>query len=195
MKTKLITISSTNTFALVAFGVLFLNIGCRQGSDQSHKAITTEKLEPYECGEISKLHTLGGIFLSSQPKPADFEQAKKGGIKTVVNLRHADEIKDFDEAEIVESHAMKYVHLPWNGPDELTDQIFDETRRLLNSGEKPLLLHCSSANRVGAVWIPWRVLDGGLTIEAAVSEARTIGLKSPDYESKARDYVKRKSAN
>ncbi len=159
-----------------------------------HKAITTEKLEPYECGTITRLHTMGGVFLASQPKPEDFAQAKKGGVKTVINLRHESEIKDFNEPETVKGLGLKYVNLPWDGPEELTDKVFDDARNLLNTAERPILLHCASANRVGTVWLAWRALDGGLSIEDAAAEAKIVGLKSPPYEEKARDYVARKKA-
>lgn len=156
-----------------------------------HKAITTEVLEPYACGSITRLHTLAGVFLASQPSADDFEQAKAGGVKTVINLRQAKEQPDFDEQAAVTALGLAYVHLPWNGAEELTDEVFARSRELLNTAERPILLHCASANRVGAVWIPWRVLDGGLSLDAAVVEAKTIGLKTAEYEAKARDYVAR----
>ena len=55
-----------------------------------------------------------------------------------------------------------------------------------------MLLHCASSNRVGAVWLAYRALDGGLSIEEAKAEAKIVGLKSPALEAKAIDYVKRK---
>lgn len=157
-----------------------------------HAAKVTEVLEPYECGSITRMHTLGGVYLASQPKAADLEQAMHGGIRTVVNLRHASELPDFDEAKAVSDLGMHYVSLPWQGASELTDEVFDRARQVLATAERPLLVHCASANRVGAVWIPYRVLDDGLDLEAAVAEARTIGLKTPEFEAKARDYVARK---
>lgn len=160
-------------------------------AEAEHKAITTEKLEPYECGTITRLHTMGGVFLASQPNPSDFDQAQKGGVKSVINLRHHSENTEFDEPAVVADLGLNYYNLPWNGPDELTDEIFDRSRELLKTAERPILLHCSSANRVGTVWIPYRVLDQGADLETAVEEAKVIGLKSPDYEAKARDYVER----
>ena len=175
--------------ACCGLGLLVLVIGC---TGQQHKAITTEKLEPYECGTITRLHTYGGVFLASQPAAEDFEMAKKGGIKTVINLRLPEEQKDFDEAEFVRSLGIQYYNPGFNGPDMLTDPIFDRVRELLNQAEnKPILLHCSSANRVGAVWLAHRVLDGGLTYDAALAEAKTVGLKLPAYEEIAKDYIGR----
>jgi uncharacterized protein (TIGR01244 family) len=152
-----------------------------------------ERLEPYECGNVQRIHTLGGVFLASQPQPVDFEHAQKGGIKTVVNLRHDSEL-EFDERAVVEGLGMRYEHLPWNGADELTDAVFDRARELLRTAERPLMLHCASANRVGALWLAFRALDGGLDLDAATAEARMVGLKTPAYLAKATDYVNRRRA-
>ena len=37
----------------------------------------------------------------------------------------------------------------------------------------------------------WRVLDDGKSLANAEAEAKTVGLKSPDYLSKAQDYISR----
>jgi uncharacterized protein (TIGR01244 family) len=161
------------------------------GCAAEHHAITTQKLEPYSCGTVQRLHTYKGIFLASQPQPADFEQAKKGGIKTVINLRHPAEIKAFDEKKIVGDLGLTYYNPAWDGPDELTDAKFDEVRNLLKTAQRPILLHCASANRVGTMWMAYRVLDDGATHDEAVAEAKTVGMKSPNYEAKAKDYIAR----
>ncbi|MEM8964592.1 MAG: sulfur transferase domain-containing protein [Acidobacteriota bacterium] len=159
-------------------------------ADSDTRAVT-ESPEPHELGTIKRLHAVDGIFLASQPSPADFELAKKEGVATVINLRHEAEITEFDPAEVVTALDLDYVHLPWSGPDELTDEIFDQARELFDSAERPILMHCGSANRVGALWIPWRVLDGGLSVDAAIAEAKTIGLKTPEYEEIAKEYIER----
>ena len=185
-----------NTVLSLTLGLLTTLSGCSATDEPAetadYPAITTERLEPYECGTITRLHTLEGVFLASQPKPEDFEQAKNGGVRTVINLRHDQEIKEFDEQQVVTDLGLNYIALPWNGPDELTDSVFNQARELLNTAERPILLHCGSANRVGAVWLPWRALDGGLSYDEALAEAKTVGLKSPAYEEKARDYIKRR---
>lgn len=157
-----------------------------------HTAITTEGLEPYTCGTVQRLHTFQGLFLASQPQAADFEQAKAGGVKTVVDLRKPTEDRGFDERTVVTTLGLRYVALPWNGADELTDAVFDAARSTFQEVQRPALVHCSSGNRVGPLWIAYRVLDQGADLEAAVAEARTIGMKTPEYETKARDYVARR---
>ncbi len=181
-------LSTTLTLGLTLTAILLL--GACAGPEK-HSAKATDKLEPYECGTVSKLHTYKGVFLASQPSEADFGQAKKGGVKTVINMRHASENKTFDEAIVVNKLGLTYHNPAWNGPTELSDQRFDEVRSLLRSAERPILLHCSSANRVGPMWMAYRVLDEGASIEQAVLEAKTIGMKSPDYERLAKDYIAR----
>ena len=136
------------------------------------------------------MHTFQGVFLASQPSASDFEQAKKGGVKTVINLRQPGEQEGFNEKKFIEGLALTYHNVPWNGPDELTDAKFDQVRTLLREAERPILLHCSSANRVGAMWLAYRVLDDGATIDKATQEAKTIGLRSPDLEARAMNYIK-----
>jgi len=49
-----------------------------------------------------------------------------------------------------------------------------------------ILLRCSSADRVGAVRLLTRLLDGGLWGDDALGGSKAIGSKSPDYEAKAK---------
>jgi uncharacterized protein (TIGR01244 family) len=182
----------SHVFFLASLVVVFAITGCTSNGDgKGHTAVTTEKLEPYSCGTVTRLHTYKGVFLASQPAPADFEQAKKGGVKTVVNLRHPSEVKEFDEQKVVGDLGLAYHNVPWSGPAELTDEKFSEVRKLLREVERPVLLHCASANRVGAMWLAYRVLDEGATIDEATAEARIVGLKSPELEKMATDYVRR----
>lgn len=150
----------------------------------------TEGLEPYSCGTVERLHTFQGLFLASQPAEADLRQAKEGGIKTVLSFRPAAENKAFDEPAFVRELGLEYVELGYSGPDTLTDALLDDARALLRDQEKrPMMVHCHSGNRVGAIWLAHRVLDGGLTWEAALAEAKQVGLKTPALEARVKAYV------
>lgn len=156
-----------------------------------HQAPTTTKLEAYSCGSVQRLHTLDGVFLGSQPAAADLEQAKAGGVRTIVDLRPAAEDRGFDEPALAASLGLAYHSVPFQKPEELTDAVFDRTRALFREpANRPMFVHCSSGNRVGAVWLAYRVLDGGLAWEDALAEARLVGLKLPAYETRAQEYVR-----
>ncbi len=154
-----------------------------------HRAVITDKLEPIECGTVKRIHQFASVFLASQPQPGDFREAQKHGIKTVINLRFADEL-DWNEAKVVNELGLEYHNVPFSAPETLTDDVFSTVSALLNAKDKhPVLLHCSSSNRVGAIWLAHRVLDDGLTVEAAEAEARTAGLKLAAYAAIAKGYV------
>ncbi len=174
-----------SSFALVPFAV---------SQDKPAKIEKPKKLEPAKCGTVKQLHVLDDIYLAGQPTAEDFQEFKKRGVKSVLNLRTKDEM-DFDEAKTLKNLGLEYHHIPIASPDSLTDENFDKLRKLLNEKEqRPLVLHCASANRVGAVWLAHRVLDGGLTYEAALAEAKTVGLKAPAMEAKAKEYIAKQKA-
>lgn len=76
---------------------------------------------------------------------------------------------------------MEYYSAPFGRPHTLSPEKLDRARRLLREAPRPLLLHCASADRVGAVWLAWRVMDTGATWAQAMKEARTVGLRTDGY--------------
>ncbi len=148
------------------------------------------RLEPASLGSTAIVHRFGSIWLASQPGKEDLALARDLGIRTVVNLRKATEL-DWDEEAAVRALGLAYASYAFHSPEELTDAIFDAVRRELAAGRQPLLLHCGTANRVGAIWLAHRVLDDGLTYEAALREAEEVGLKNPAHRDRARDYIER----
>ena len=153
--------------------------------------MTIKQLEPYACGAIKRLHGCEDILLASQPTPADFEQAKQLGVKSVINQRPIAEMDGFDEQACVTGLGMDYANPAFNGTDELTDAKINETIELLRTAQRPILMHCASANRTGAIWFAYRAIDGGLTVEDALAEGKTVGLRSGAYEQIVRDYIAR----
>lgn len=150
----------------------------------------TEALEPFTCGEIPNLHMQGGVLLSGQPSADDLRAAAELGVRTVLDVRTAGEVTDFDEPALVEELGMQYRNFGFRSPEALTDEVFDGVRALLADPEAaPILFHCGSANRVGAVWLAHRVLDDGVAVEAAVEEAHAVGLRSAALEERALAYV------
>jgi uncharacterized protein (TIGR01244 family) len=183
---------SLRAFGLLLLLVVLLPAGACSRRDGDAPA-PIARLEPAQLGTIARVHEMDGIYLAGQPTPGDFEDAKKAGIKTVITLRHDKEI-EFDESTVVTSLGMDFVRLPWSGPEELTDAVFDRGRELLASAPRPLMMHCNSANRVGPIWIAYRVLDGGVAFDDALREAKTIGLKTAEFADQAREYIERKTA-
>lgn len=143
-----------------------------------------------EVGAIPNVHRSGDLILSGQFAPDDIGLLQGDGVDRVISLRNADETT-FDESEIVTGAGIEHVRIPFASEESLTDDVFDKVRGLLKDQQKTLL-HCGSANRVGGVWLPYRVLDQGVDVATALKEAKRIGLKTPFIERKALDYIARK---
>ncbi|MGB0766690.1 MAG: beta-lactamase hydrolase domain-containing protein [Phycisphaeraceae bacterium] len=146
-------------------------------------------VEPTNCGDVKNMHRVGDLYVSGAVTPGDFPLLRGLGIETILNLRKKSETPDMDEAALAEAQGIAYVHVPWSGASEFTDERIDAMRGVLRDSARPMLFHCGSANRVAAGWLTYRVLDQGVDLETALSEAKTIGLRSEAYETKALAYI------
>lgn len=133
---------------------------------------------------------LPGIATAGQLREHHLPGLAGAGYRRVIDLRGVDEDRGFDEAAAVQKTGMEYVHLPVKGtPDDDTFRRFrDEVR---DQGGKPAVVHCGTANRVGAMMLPHLLLDRGMDQEEALRTARAIGMRSPDLERAALEYVAR----
>lgn len=145
-----------------------------------------------ELGSTRPVHRAGNVLLAGQPDRDDFETLARSGYATVITLRAPDE-NQWNEQQVVEAAGMKFVELPIRGPDDLNDRLFKRARDLLRAAEpdRKVCLHCASSNRVGAVWMAYRVLDEGVSLEQAHQEAEQVGLRSRELRDKAVDYIER----
>lgn len=148
----------------------------------------TAALEPRRFGSIRNLTTLDGVYFGGQPTPEDIERADAAGLAGVLNLRPSGELS-FDEAGVVTQLGMQYLNPAFASPEGLTDEVLDAAREQLRTAQRPLLFHCGSANRVGAVWLAHRIVDEGWSFDEALAEARAIGLRTPGYETRVREYA------
>lgn len=165
---------------------------------QEKKAESDKKppvLEACKLGEVDRIHRLDKVFLAGQPTAEDFKLAKsQEGLKFVINLRTSEEL-EYDEATTLKGLGIGYLHLPVQSPATLKDEVFEKARKaLVDKKNHPVMMHCASANRVGAIWLAYRVLDDKVPYEKALEEAKKVGLRSPDLEGKAKDYIARKTA-
>ena len=150
-------------------------------------SLFAQGLEPAFLGSTENVHRYGAIWLASQPAKEDLQIAGELGVLTVICLRKPEEI-DWDEAEAVRALGLSYLNPAFQSPEELTDETLQAVRRELSAG-RPMLLHCGTANRVGALWLAYRALDGGLTYGEALCEAEAVGLKSAALRERVRSYI------
>lgn len=121
-----------------------------------------------------------GLCTGGRPRPEHLQAAKDKGVRTVINLCPPTEAIDYDEAGEVGRLGMHYVNIPVAGPADLT---VENARRLAAAMAEagpghPVLLHCASGNRVGALMaVKARFVDG-LSAEEALAQGRATGLKA-----------------
>lgn len=165
--------------------VFFISASVVRGEDDK-KPI----LKPSSLGETRNVHAFDKILLCGQPSAEEFAAARDRGIKTIITLRRKGEI-NWDEAGTVKSLGLGYHDFGFGPPESLTNDILDKSMKVMGDpANKPFMLHCASANRVGAVWLAHRVLNDGISVDDARKEAKTVGLRTAGYENKVLAYIR-----
>ncbi len=176
----------------IAIAMLLAQYSYGQQSQQT-EVQKPGKIVAASLGNTKNVHQTGNLFFAGQFTPEDIEKIKEQNITRVITLRTDGEVK-WDEEAALKAANMEFIKVPFRTPEALTDEVFDKIRTLLKDKTQTTLFHCGSANRVGGVWLPFRVLDEGVDLETALAEAKEIGLKTPFVEEKSLDYIKRKQA-
>jgi uncharacterized protein (TIGR01244 family) len=113
------------------------------------------------------------------------------GFATIVDLRGPDEGAAFEKT-IVEEAGLRYVNIPVTSGAPTEAQIAEFARIVEDARNAPLLVHCVTANRVGAMWALYRA-QKGIPVLIALEEGRTIGLQ-PDREAELRKRLEQPSS-
>lgn len=121
-------------------------------------------------------HPLPDVVSAGQPSAAELATAKAAGIRRVINLRPPSEDAGFDEAAAVADLGLPYTVIPVAGPEDLTLATVKRLDEALAEGEGPVLVHCASANRVGALLALRAAWLQGVKPEAALALGTAGGL-------------------
>jgi len=132
-------------------------------------------LAPPDIAKISS--PAPGVSVSGQFSATDVPKLSASGIRHVIDLTQPQETPGFDERTALAGANIAYDRLPIGGAADLTPARVRDFDRLVSAAERPLLVHCASANRVGALaalraaWIQGKDPDEALRI------GRAWGLK------------------
>ena len=135
---------------------------------------------------------IAGLVTGGQPTADQLAALQAAGCEAVVDLRDAMEPRPVNEPAAVQSVGMAYVNIPVSGAT-MTDATLTRVRDAVSNlvGDRNVFMHCGSGNRVGAVLIPYLILDKGMGEEAAIEVAMKVGIRSAELLEWALDYVKR----
>jgi uncharacterized protein (TIGR01244 family) len=107
-------------------------------------------------------------------RPDAVAMLKSLGFVTILDLRGPDEGPEVEKAA-AEKAGLRYAYIPVTDTPPTDDQIAAFGRMIEDAGAAPLLVHCASGNRVGAMWTIYRTRSG-TPFATALAEGRRIGL-------------------
>lgn len=104
------------------------------------------------------------------------------GFRTIIDLRTPAEGTN-EEKQAVEAADLHYINIPVTGEGINQKQLATFTKVIENTA-KPILVHCASGNRAGAMWVAYRISQG-VAPEIAIEEGKAAGMKA-EMEQKVR---------
>ena len=142
-------------------------------ADEPHEVVRSiDVAELAESGTIDADTTLAS---AGQPDEAAFTAFSKNGFVAVIDLRGEAEPRGLDEKAVVEGLGMSYVTLPVGKAADISFEKARELDELIKSFDGPVLVHCGSGNRVGAL-LALRASEQGASDEEALELGRSAGL-------------------
>ena len=115
--------------------------------------------------DSGQVEALDGLSPAGQPDEAALKVFAENGYQTVIDLRTDGEERGFDEPAVVEELGMNYVSLPI-GRGAISFESARQLDELMEAADGPVLLHCGSGNRVGALLALRASLQGASDAEA-----------------------------
>ena len=115
-----------------------------------------------------------GVLSGGQPSPEQLEAVQEAGFRTVINLRAPGEPHTAEEPELVDRLGLDYLSIPVRGAAGMTEDNARALAKALEESEGPVLLHCSSGNRIGGLFALMAFYVDGKGVEEAIE----IGLAS-----------------
>jgi len=189
--------------AAVLIAALAALPACDTASEKADEAKAAEAAKPVgplpivpaDMPGLPSSFVVGDVIIAGQPTPEGLVNARDAGAKLVINARTQPEMS-FDERSVAQGLGMRYVNLAFT-PDSLDDQVVDafifEMKKHKPEDGK-LLLHCSSGNRVAALWACYEIKELKVDPERAVERARKLGLTSTQLVIYVGDFARRVGA-
>jgi protein tyrosine/serine phosphatase len=128
--------------------------------------------------ELPNFHLVNSqLYRGAQPKTGGLQRLKTIGIKTIVNLRGADEHTQAEERE-ARTLGLRYYNVALPEFSRPKGKDVERVLDLINATEnQPVFVHCRrGADRTGTVIASYRITHDGWTATEAKKEAEKYGL-------------------
>lgn len=127
-----------------------------------------------------------GVVSGGRLAADDITTLRDVGIQQVIDLTPDAETPEFDEAATVRGAGLAYANLPLAGAAGLTRDNVQAFDALLRDARQPVLVHCGSGNRVGAMAALRAAWVDGQPLEQAIATGRAWGLTGLEDEVRQR---------
>lgn len=163
----------------VVAAVFMMSLVCAAGLAQE---------EP-RYSELPKFHKVSErLYRGGQPKKGGVKKLAEIGIKTIVNLRGADELTRVEEAE-AKAAGLSYFNIPMPNLSRPSHEQVAHVMAIIETKENwPVFVHCKrGSDRTGTIVAVYRISNDGWTANQAMAEAKRYGLHWIEFG--MRDYI------
>mgnify|MGYP001827704577 FL=1 len=155
--------------------LLGLGTACSVAYEQDPGAPSTLKADLDAVVEQRQVTPVDGVTTAGQPDAEAFKVFAEAGYVAVIDIRTAGEDRGLDEAAVVQGLGMDYLQMPVGGSDGITFENAEKLDQLIGLYDEPVLVHCGSANRVGALFALHVFRETG-DMDKALEAGRAAGL-------------------
>ncbi|MDX1499512.1 MAG: sulfur transferase domain-containing protein [Woeseiaceae bacterium] len=160
------------TNRLVFLSILAATAAC---ADNAEAPAARPYVDVDTIASVEDVAPVDGLRAAGQPDAAALKVFRDAGYRAVIDIRGPDEDRGMDEAAVAEELGLDYVSLPVVGSEAINFETARQLDSLLQRYDEPVLVHCGSSNRVGALLALRKRLDGASEGEA-LEYGRSAGL-------------------
>ena len=128
--------------------------------------------------ELPRFHRINErLYRGAQPRRGGLERLKQLGVKTVINLRGANEDTRSEE-QYARALGLNYFSQPIGRIGRPSDAKVERVLAIINAAEnQPVFVHCNyGRDRTGLIIAVYRLANDGWTAEEAQREANRHGM-------------------
>lgn len=115
------------------------------------------------------------VLSAGQPSADELRQFAAAGVTTVIDLRGAAEDRGYDELDTALELQMAYVAIPISDADSMSEHAVAAFADAIARARGPVLVHCRSGSRVGAM-VALRSALSGTSTEESMSAGIAAGM-------------------
>ena len=125
------------------------------------------------------------LYRGAQPNNVGIEALARLGVKTIINLRMANDVWPAEDAE-ARARGITYTNVPMSGLGRPTNEQVTMVLSILENPRAPVFIHCQhGCDRTGTIIACYRIKHDQWTSEQALAEAKEYGMSRWEFGMKS----------